>query len=226
LLLSCSVGTDRGVTAIQLDVKLPGGVPLRILDEALLSAKEGRLHILRKMQKTLPQARHSVKPQAPKAEYVRYDVDRKGMLIGPRGDMLRYMEELYNVTLDLNTQEGVAYIFGPDATNVAACSKLVQDIAVLVKEGDTVTATVTSVMDYGMVVTINRAQQALLHVSDLSHDQALLRKPVAALVKPGQRFNVKVRATFLRAFGTRTTVPLCFKFVLSCRSLLWTRPLA
>jgi polyribonucleotide nucleotidyltransferase len=175
-------------------VKLPGGVPLRILDEALFSAKEGRLHILKKMHETLAQARHSVKPQAPKAEYVRYDVDRKGMLIGPRGDMLRYMEELYNVTVDLNTQDGVAYIFGPDAANVAACSKLVQDIAVLVKEGDTVTATVTSVMDYGMVVTINRAQQALLHISDLSHDQTLLRKPVASLVKLGQRFNVKVRS--------------------------------
>lgn len=222
-------------------MKLPGGVPLRILDEALLSAKEGRLHILQKMHGTLAQARHSVKPQAPKAEFVRYDVDRKAMLIGPRGDMLKYMEELFNVKLDLSTQDGVAYIFGEDAANVAACSKLVQDIAVLVKEGDTVTATVTSVMDYGMVVTINRAQQALLHISDLSHDQALIRKPVASLVRPGQRFNVKVGflrlsikcvcrllyidnlfqgslSLLLRMFP-RNACPLCFLF----RLPRWTR---
>ena len=187
-------GTERGITAIQLDVKLPGGVPLRILDQALETARQGRLHILEKMQTALSQPRSTVKPQAPKAEWVRYDADRKPMLIGPRGDMKRYMEELYNVTIDLDTAEGVAYIHGQDGMNVAACSKLVQDIAVLVKEGDTVTATVTSVMDFGLLVTINRAQQALLHISDLSHDTALLRKPTTDLVKPGQRFNVKVTA--------------------------------
>lgn len=185
-------GTDRGITAMQLDTKLPGGVPLRILDQALLTAQEGRLHILKHMHGTLAASRRRVKPHAPKAELVSYDEDRKGLLIGPRGDMKEYMEDLYEVSINLNDTPGKAYIFGKDAASVAACSKLVQDIAVLVKEGDTVSATVSSVLDYGVIVTINRAQQALLHLSELSHDSALLKRPVAELVKLGQRFNVKV----------------------------------
>lgn len=145
------------------------------------------------MQTTLAASRSRVRHQAPKAELVSYDEDRKGLLIGPRGDMKQYMEELYDVTLDVDSTPGKAYIYGKDAANVAACSKLVQDIAVLVKEGDTVSATVSSVLDYGVIVTINRAQQALLHVSELSHDSALLKRPTAELVKIGQRFNVKVK---------------------------------
>eukprot|EP00598_Pedospumella_elongata_P008934 CAMPEP_0184985228 /NCGR_PEP_ID=MMETSP1098-20130426/14003_1 /TAXON_ID=89044 /ORGANISM="Spumella elongata, Strain CCAP 955/1" /LENGTH=1061 /DNA_ID=CAMNT_0027509305 /DNA_START=44 /DNA_END=3229 /DNA_ORIENTATION=+ len=185
-------GTEQGITAIQLDVKLPGGVPLHMLDTALESAKEGRLHILHRMQTTLSAARESVKPQAPKAEMVKYDVDRKGMLIGPRGEMKTYMEELFNVTIDLDTTEGAAYIFGKDGAAVAACAKLVQDIAVLVKEGDTVTATIQAVLDYGAVVTINRAQQALLHATELTHDKDLFRKSPSEMIKVGQRFNVKI----------------------------------
>lgn len=166
-------------------------MPLRILDQALQTAHEGRLHILQHMHATLPATRSRVKPQAPKAEIVSYDEDRIGLLIGPRGDMKEYMEELYNVSISLDSP-GKAYIYGADAASVAACSKLVQDIAVLVKEGDTVSATVSSVLDYGVIVTINRAQQALLHVHELSHDTALLKRPTVELVQVGQRFHVKV----------------------------------
>lgn len=173
-------------------MKLPGGVPLHMLDDALTTAKEGRLHILDKMKDTLASARDRVKPQAPKAELIQYDVDRKSLLYGPRGDMKKYMEELYNVTIDLEHTEGAAYVYGQDGNAVAACGRLVQDIAVLVKEGDTVTATIMAVMDYGAFVTINRAQQALLHISELSHDNTLLRTPTADIIKVGQRFNVKV----------------------------------
>ncbi len=166
-----------------------------MLDTALESAREGRLHILQRMQTTLPTARESVKAQAPKAEMVKYDLDRKSMLIGPRGEMKAYMEELYNVTVDLQSSEGSAYIFGKDGAAVAACAKLVQDIAVLVKEGDTVTATIQAVLDYGAVVTINRAQQALLHATELTHDKDLFRKSPGEMIKVGQRFNVKVSST-------------------------------
>lgn len=168
-------------------------MPLRILDQALETARQGRLHILQRMETALAQPRASVKPQAPKAEVVRFDPDRKALLIGPRGDMLNYMRELYGVTIDLDKEDGMAYIYGTNAENVAACSKLVQDIAVSVKEGDTVTGMITSVKDYGVVVTVNRAQQALMHATELTYDPNLAKKPLHELVKVGQRFNFKVR---------------------------------
>ena len=188
-------GSDRGITAIQLDVKIPGGVPLYILDDALQVAKQGRSEILSNMQQAIAAPRLSVRDNAVKAEMVRYDADRRNMLVGPKGEMLKYMQELYQVTIDLDT-EAMAYIYGTDAGNVAACSRLVQDIAILVKVGDTVSATIAQVMDYGVIVTINRAQQAILHISELSHDATLLKRPVNELVKVGQRLNVKVMTFF------------------------------
>ncbi len=106
--------------------------------------------------------------------------------------MRKYIEDTYNVTVDLDTTEGSAYIYGQDGRSVAAAAKLVQDIAVLIKEGDTVTATVQSVMDFGALVTINRAQQALLHISDLTYDPAILRNTAFDVLQVGQRYHVKV----------------------------------
>lgn len=186
------LGTARGITAIQLDVKLPGGVPLRMLNTALPVAREGRLHILEKMAAVKASVNQSVKATAPIAELVKYDEDRKSLLVGPKGDMLRFMKELYDVRVDVDSHPGHAYIFGKDVESVAACSQLIQDIAVLVKEGDIVTATVIRVLEFGAIVTINRAQQAILHLSEITHDPKLQKKSVADLISPGQRFKVKV----------------------------------
>jgi polyribonucleotide nucleotidyltransferase len=191
-------------------VKLPGGVPLRILDQTLHSAREGRLHILRQMQQALPLPRPTVKAHAPKAELVRFDEDRKGLLVGPRGDMLKYMQELYDVSINLDqTDATTAYIYGKNSVNVAACSKLIQDIAVVVKEGDTVTGMVTGIMDYGIVVTVNRAQQALLHSSELTHDANLAKKHPSELVKLGQRYNVKVSLLASTAYHDNNLIVRC-----------------
>ena len=233
-------GSERGVTAIQLDVKLPGGVPLSILTEALQVAREGRLEILQCMSSPtgtttttatasdsaeylageacgtgeacetseipvtemshrqraplgLSAPRRSVKPHALKAELVRFDPERKRILLGPGGEMLRHLQELYDVKIDVE-EEGAAYIYGQSAARVRACRMLVEDIAILVKEGDQLTATVGSLFDYGLIVRINRAQEALLHVSDISHDTQLMKKPLQELVVVGQRIRVKVCA--------------------------------
>ena len=69
---------------------------------------------------------------------------------------------------------------------------LVQDIAVIVKEGDKVSATVTAIQEFGCLVAINRAQTAILHISDLTHDPMLLKCPMDELLHIGQRFSVEV----------------------------------
>jgi len=69
---------------------------------------------------------------------------------------------------------------------------LVQDLAVIVKEGDKVSATVTGIQEFGCLVAINRAQTAILHISDLTHDPMLLKRPMDELLHIGQRFSVEV----------------------------------
>jgi polyribonucleotide nucleotidyltransferase len=184
-------GSAAGVTAIQLDVKLEGGVPLFMLEEALDVAREGRAEILEVMSKTIASPRDDFKSNAPRAELVQYDPERRSQLTGVGGEMVKYLQELFTVDID-TTVEGVAYIFGKNAKNVSDCRTLVQDIAVLVKVGDVMSAQVLDVKDFGLIVKVNRAQEGLLHVSDISHDTELLKRPLDELFKVGQRLDVKV----------------------------------
>lgn len=185
-------GTSTGVTAIQLDVKLPRGVPLDILCEALDSARDGRAQILSEMKKSLPRHRSKLKPTAPSAQLVKFDPERKRFLLGPGNETINYIQELYSCDIDGTSTPGVAYLFGTDAQLVQQARDLVQDLVVPIKEGDIVQAEVSDVRDFGAFVRVSRAQEALLHASELTHDTSLLKKPLSQLIKIGQRFAVKV----------------------------------
>lgn len=203
-------GSARGITSMQLDVKLPLGVPAHILSEALDRARTARLHILEQMASSqqlsqsdpamslppsawtgLSAPRAHTKPHAPRAEVVKFDPERKRHLVGPGGEMLRYIENLYSCTVDL-TEEGVAYIYGAKETDVMRARGLVEDLVIMVKEGDTLSAEVLDVKDFGAMVNITRAQEALLHMSELTHDITLLKKPMHELLGIGQCLMVKV----------------------------------
>ena len=188
-------GTTVGVTALQLDVKLALGVPLDALVAALDRAREGRLSILDKMAQVLPAPRKGaaveLKPSAPRAEVVTYEPERRRLLLGPGGEMVRYIEATYSCNIDMR-EEGRAYIFGPRADLVLQARNLVQDLVGMVEVGATFLSEVIDIKDFGLLVKINRAQEALLHMSELTHDLNLLRRPLHELVSPGQRLQVVV----------------------------------
>ena len=182
------------MTAIQLDVKLINGVSIDIIIDALDKARIGRLEILKKMNpdsSLLFNKPLQLKSTAPSANIVKYDPTRKRFLIGPGGETIRYIEETYACEIDVQ-EEGVAYIYGKNRSKVNQARDLVQDLLVLVKEGDTVSATVLALQDFGCFVKITRAQEALLHISDITHDPNLLKKPVSELIAVGQSFSVQV----------------------------------
>jgi polyribonucleotide nucleotidyltransferase len=184
-------GTNAGVTAIQLDVKLPRGVPLEILCEALDCAREGRAQILNEMNKSLPRHRAKPKATAPSAQIVKFDPERKRFLLGFGNETVNHIQESFSCEIDASTP-GVAYIFGMNPHLVQQARDLVQDLLVPIKEGDIAQAEVIEVRDFGVFVRVSRAQEALLHVSELTYDTTLLKKPLVELLKVGQRFTVKV----------------------------------
>ena len=184
-------GSATGVTSIQLDVKLPEGIPLGILEEALDRARAGRLEILASMTSAISVPRSSVKDTAPRVALVRFDPDRRRFLIGPGGEMLRHIEEQYDCKIDVS-DEGVAYIFGYNARGVADARVLIHDLVNIVQPGDTFSAEVVDVKDFGLMVKITRAQEALLHISELTHDPVALKKSLTELVAVGQRLDVQV----------------------------------
>ena len=171
------------------------GVPIDCLVSALHAARLGRLEILDRMDAAAPiaaaPAAPRLKPSAPRAEVVIYDPERRRLLLGPGGEMMRYVEATYQCQVDTR-EEGRAYIFGADAALVAEARDLVQDLVGMVSVGSEFLCEVLDIKDFGLMVKLNRAQEALLHMSELTHDLGLLRRPLGELVQVGQRLRCVV----------------------------------
>lgn len=188
-------GTRTGVTAMQLDTKLSSGIPLSVMGLSLLEAKAGRTSILDNMDTSIKRPRNKIKHTAPHAFVVNYDPERAVYLLGPGGKMLHFIEEEYNCTVDASnstSREGVAYIYGQDEESTREAYLLVQDLVSNVEPGDVFDGQVTEIKDFGVFIKISRAQEALLHISELSHDYAVRKRPLDTLMSVGQRIKVQV----------------------------------
>ena len=191
-------GSVNGITAIQMDVKLSNGIPLDIIKQALDHAKQGRNQILSKMQETVQKtqdpamvAKRVYKANTPYAEILKFDADRKRTLVGPGGEMVKYIESKYKCEVNL-LEEDVVYIYGENQKNVRDARMLIQDLVSVIKVGDTYLAEVSDIKDYGAMIKITRAQEALLHISEVTHDKDVLKKPLKDVLTVGQRIDVKV----------------------------------
>ena len=199
-------GTKAGVTALQMDVKVAGGIPLRILDEALKTAETGRKDIINTVEVSLEEtangrmslqslgydAHQRDKSGIPKAAVVYYKPEKKSNISGSGGDMKRAIENTYVVTIDLSVEEEI-YIFGKDK-GVEKAKLLVQDLVEDFQVGDQVSGKVVELRDYGATVRLSRAQDALLHMSEVSHDSAVNRRPLDEVLYPGQILDLLITA--------------------------------
>jgi polyribonucleotide nucleotidyltransferase len=204
-------GTSAGITAIQLDVKLEGGVPLPILFEAMDKAKVARLDILESVknpqQLSTPLVSSSstattVSPhekQLPGAALIKVDPNRLSHVIGPGGEMVETIKKFYNVTVNVldhsdgPSLENYVYVYGEKKKDVLEAKTLIEDIGVLVNVNDIFeTTSIVDIKDYGLILKVNRSQLGLLHISELTHDPTILSKPLKSLFKKGQMIPSKV----------------------------------
>ena len=186
-------GTKKGITAVQLDVKLANGIPISILEEALDRAMEGRRDIIAKLDKYAPfQTQNLIlKKNIPRAALIKYEPSRYKYLVGPGGEMIKFIEETYKCTVQFR-EEGVVYVYGEYEAELYEACLFIKELACNINENDVFNGQVVEVKDYGALIKITRAQIALLHISELTHDPELLKKPVSELVAVGQRLQVKV----------------------------------
>eukprot|EP00981_Chlorochromonas_danica_P000644 scaffold143_cov173-Ochromonas_danica.AAC.20 len=188
-------GTSEGITAIQLDVKLAGGVPLHMLIEALQVARQGRLELLGYLKEAIKQNPNiSLRPQSPRAELVKTDETRVDHLIGPQGKTINFLRKVFNVDIELDEDFKTCYIFGNNAQAVIEAKACIEDIATILKEGTEVTATIVEILDYGILVRVNRGGEGFIHYSDLTYDDSLLKKPLDSWMQMGHAFKAKVLA--------------------------------
>ncbi|MCR9247089.1 MAG: polyribonucleotide nucleotidyltransferase [bacterium] len=161
------VGTREGITAIQLDNKL-GGLPAGVLEQALEQARDGRLHILAEMQKTIAEP-GTPSRFVPQANRVTIMPDAVGALIGPRGANIKGITESTGAHVSVD-DHGAVLIYATDQTSAQRATEMVQRAAGILKVGRCYRGTVTGVKDFGVFVRVNAVNEGLVPIEELAEE--------------------------------------------------------
>jgi polyribonucleotide nucleotidyltransferase len=180
-------GTKDGITAIQMDVKVPG-VSADVLGEALEQAKKARLHILEEMLKAIDKPRAKISPNAPHIETITIDPEKIGEIIGPGGKIIRQMQKDFEVDISVE-DTGVVSITGKIAEKTEEAKQYIQNLTAEAEVGKIYNGTITRVESYGAFVEVIPGKQGLIHVSKLSNEYVDNASDVA---KVGDKMEVKV----------------------------------
>jgi len=164
-------GTAKGITACQMDIKLEG-LSYELLGEALQQAREGRLHILEKMNAVIAEPREDLKPHAPRIVQVIIDKSFIGAVIGPGGKVVQEIQAETGTTINIEEVEdnGIVTIASSDKDSIDAAMDRIRRITFTPSVGDVYEAVVKTVMPYGVFVEFN-GKSGLLHVSEFSHSR-------------------------------------------------------
>ncbi len=186
-------GTEKGITACQMDIKVDG-LPYEVLTQALMQAKEGRLHILGEMMKTISEVNPTLKPQTPRIEAFTVPNDMIGAIIGPGGKIIQGIQKETNTTVtieELETGEGRVQIMSNNADDMAAAMKIAKGIAFPpeVEEGAEYEGKIKSIQAYGCFVEILPGIDGLIHISEFSHERVEKMEDVC---KEGEMVKFKV----------------------------------
>ncbi len=162
-------GTEKGITACQMDIKLEG-LPYELMEEALEQAKKGRIHILGKMAEAIDKPREDLKPHAPRIVEIVIDKSFIGAVIGPGGKVIQEIQEVTGTTINIEEEgdKGIVSVASSDKPSIDAALERIRRITFTPTVGDVYQAKVKTVMPYGVFVEFN-GKSGLLHVSEFSH---------------------------------------------------------
>ena len=182
-------GTSKGITACQMDIKIDG-LPYELLEEALIQAREGRIHILGEMAKTMTQPREDMKPHAPRIVELIIEKSFIGAVIGPGGSIIQEIQAETNTVINISEvdDKGVVNISSSDKASIDAALDRIKSITHMPEVGDVYDAKVASVMPYGVFVDF-MGKSGLLHISEISHNRI---ERVEDVLKQGDTLKVKL----------------------------------
>jgi len=180
-------GTEKGITAIQLDVKVPG-ITLEICRETLTRARIARMQILQTMLKTLSASRDKLSQFAPQISTVQIPVDRIGELIGPGGKVIRKLMADTETVIDVQ-DDGSVFITGTDSAKVQDAVSWISSLGKEVASGEIYEGVVARIQPFGAFVNILPGKDGLVHVSQMA--QGFVSDP-NQIVHEGQSVRVWV----------------------------------
>jgi polyribonucleotide nucleotidyltransferase len=180
-------GTQRGVTALQMDIKIQG-ITKEIMQVALNQAREGRLHILGFMREALGGARAEISAYAPRMITIKIKPEKIRDVIGKGGAVIRAITEETGTTIDI-AEDGTVTIACINSEGGLAAKKRIEDITAEVEVGRVYEGTVLKLLDFGAIVSVLPGKDGLLHISQIAEERV---KQVSDHLKEGQAVKVKV----------------------------------
>lgn len=161
-------GTDKGIVGCQMDLKI-NGLKWEVLRAALEQSKEGRLHILNEIKKTLSAPNTELKPHAPRLVVLNIDKEFIGAVIGPGGKIIQEMQRETNTTITIEEKDnkGIVSIFAPDKESIDKAVKRINGIVARPEVGEIYEGKVKSIMPFGAFVEVLPGKDGLLHISEI-----------------------------------------------------------
>lgn len=182
-------GTEKGITAIQLDLKIPSIGP-DILKEGLQKARVARLNVLEKMKEVISEPRPDISPYAPRIIYLLINQEKVADVIGPAGKNIKRIIAQTGAKIDID-ETGKITIASTDMEAAERARELIREITVEAEVGKTYTGKVVRIEEYGAFVEILPNIVGLLHISEIAHHRIRHTRDV---MKLGQTVKVKVLA--------------------------------
>ncbi|MFZ6742365.1 polyribonucleotide nucleotidyltransferase [Undibacterium sp. JH2W] len=183
-------GTAEGITALQMDIKIQG-ITKEIMQVALAQAKEGRIHILGKMQEAVPVGKTELSDFAPRLITIKINPEKIRDVIGKGGAVIRALTEETGTQIDIS-DEGVVTIASVDAAAGQEAKRRIEELTAEVEVGKIYEGTVLKLLDFGAIVQIMPGKDGLLHISQIANERV---NAVADYLKEGQQVRVKVLET-------------------------------
>lgn len=183
-------GTEKGITACQMDIKVDG-LKMEVLKQALLQAKDGRLHIANEMAKTMTTYNTDLKPNAPRIESISIPKDMIGAVIGPGGKIIQEIQAETETTIVIEEidNKGVVEVFANNADSLNQAMARIKGIVAVPEVGEIYKGKVKAVAPYGAFVEIIPGKDGLLHISEIAWDRV---EKTEDHLEVGQEIEVKL----------------------------------
>lgn len=183
-------GTKDGITATQMDLKVDG-LPYEVMAKALDQARQGRLHILAEMEKTISKPREDYKSHAPRIVQLVIAKEFIGAVIGPGGKIIQEMQRETDTTIAIEevNGKGVIDIFSDNKEGIDKAVARIKAITTVPEIGEEYEGKVTSIMPYGAFVEIFPGKEGLLHISEVDHRRL---DSLEGILKEGDKVKVKL----------------------------------
>ncbi|MBS4034809.1 MAG: polyribonucleotide nucleotidyltransferase [Ignavibacterium sp.] len=180
-------GTKDGITGFQMDIKIQG-ISFEIMEKAIFQAKEGRIHILEKMNEAINAPKDQLSPYAPRLLSMKIETDQIGLVIGPGGKTIQGMQRLFGVDININ-DDGTVNIASPNKENAQKCKDYIKKLTATPEVGEVYDGVITKIMDFGAFVEILPGKEGLLHISQIDNKRV---EKVTDYFKQGDKVTVKL----------------------------------